>query len=103
MAGNFEGAKRTAVDTARQLGTNRMENRVRQKPGPPRSTVRAKFYYLPDGSEIPTFNPRKELDPKVREHMSQGYGNLFLCYVAFLDDFLCYVTYLKDFFLLPHM
>ena len=78
MSTNFELAKLSAVDTARLLGTNSKEKRDSRKRGPSKTTVKVKFYLLPDVSEIPTFNPKKELDAKVSEHMSHGYGKFSL-------------------------
>ena len=83
-----EAAKLTAVDTAALLGTRNDKGKQKCNKGPVKSTVKAKFYHLPDVAEIPTFNPKKELDPRVREHMSHGYGKLMLFY--YLDfSYIC--------------
>ena len=91
MAANFdqlmEAAKVTAIDTAALLGTRIEKKKLKGgRKGPPKTTVKAKFYHLPDVAKIPTFNPKKEVDPRVREHMSHGYGKLMrLNFLSFLS------------------
>ena len=48
-------------------------------PGPNRTTVKAKFYHLPDAARIPRFSANRngEFDPIFIDHMENGYGKIF--------------------------
>ena len=77
----MEVARLSAASTASVLGTERTVSAVgRRNKGPNKSVVKCKFYLLPGrgASNIPTFNPKRAIDPKILQHMQEGYGMLNL-------------------------
>ena len=69
----------SSVGQLRNLVPSTSSPRKRQKRGPEASTVKVKFYHLPEGSPIPklTKNRYGDFQDLFIEHKDSGYGIYF--------------------------
>ena len=75
-----------AASTVALLGAQRIRTARRpnkRAPGPAKSTLKVKVYYLPDASRLPKFtgNP---IDNLIIRHTTSGYGKTFSSDKCFL-------------------
>ena len=72
---NLNRASTSATTAAFLAGTQRESSSAisRRRSGPAKSTVKVKFYYLPEASVLPKFSSRP-IDPLIDQHMNLRYG-----------------------------
>lgn len=78
----------STVNQLRNMSHRRTSNpRKRQRRGPEASTVKVKFYHLPESSRIPKFCKKGGTLPQLLvDHMRNGYGMCFQLCIKYMQE-----------------